>query len=226
MTSIQGHAGLLLGSGISYRSLILSDTPHCYWPLNDTSSPAIDIVSGINATFPSGVIPNEIALYSALGSCFSFPGTNPNHLSYTTITLSNTASFECWFKITGASTSQALMSMNFPNDFSIDLINGTPGPTIIWGGTGHATANLSYIPNNVTHHLVATLSASGNFIYIDGILRASSTDVYPGSSSGGVGIIGARNTSFTIAGYLSNLALYTYTLTSAQVLNHYNAGNH
>lgn len=210
----------------SYQSTVLVDTPIAYWPMNDLTSPAVDIVGGRNATFPAPVLPNQAAIYPRLGPCMALPGTSPNYLSYTPPALGAQVAFEGWFYQT-ATGDQALGSIQFASGFSLDLRNGSGGPTIVWGGAGHASFAQSNIPINNPFHIVATTDAVNSYLYLNGTLMSTVAGAYPGNSAGGNGIIGARNVgSFWFKGKISNVALYNHNLSAAQIAAHYAAGNH
>lgn len=220
MNSILGHAGLLLSSS-AYQNAVILATPLMYWPLNEISgSTAVDIVSGVNATYPSGVLNNQTPLFPALGRCYSLPGTSPNYLTFTSPAINTSISCECWIKLNSTSTGN-IISFNDNNGLRIQISTII---SVIYSSAAILSTSAGSITSGTTYHIVITISSTTTSIYINGSLITSTAHSWPGFSSV-VSYIGATPAySERVNGFMSNVAVYNRALTSTEVLSHYNIG--
>lgn len=180
----------------------------------------------------------------ALSNCLVF--NIPTNVDFATPSGSNGEfSVECWANGFGQTTDAGIVSKGFGGggeEFSLDT-GSNPG-----GGITHAFrffvrtaagaapgAAATNAPDGTWHHLVGVCDESNSLValYVDGVLSGSNT------IPAGAGILGTSSTSsmkigarsstnapinnFQFVGNISDVSVYNYALTPAQVLNHYYA---
>jgi hypothetical protein len=149
-----------------------------------------------------------------------------------------TFSVEAWVNGIGSAANAGIASKGYFNNEEFTLDTGAPNTCYRFemrsasGATYNANSSIGS-GDNVWHHLVGVCDQPNSAIklYIDGVL-AGSASIAPGSglmaSDAAVPmIIGARPTSATsgadnqFSGYINDVALYSFALSSTQVVTHY-----
>jgi len=235
----------VLAARADYQSTVLADTPLAYYPLNldvDTGSTATDlsgngnygtlvnIYSGFNnAIGPSAFITNAISFdgfttYIDLGS-----GSNPGLLNF-----GGAITLEAW--VQPASPSQGQMNIiakgyDSNSDFNEVTLRANGGN--YYGGTFSNTNNLQGVnggqqTTNWTH-VVCSHDGSTWRLFVNGSLVQSSSDPvgalnWPAPWRIGTGSADGSGRMF--AGNITQVALYNYGLSAAQVHAHYFAGQY
>lgn len=214
----------------SYQSVVLADGPIAYWPLNDTTGSSVQDVtsSPANATINSGVTLGQPAIAPGLGTCVALNGTS-NAIDAGTVSklaISGAITVEGWAKYTQTNGGN-IFSCHYNSGFRVQIGGGLGG-----GGVNviFASSNILSTPNNLSqntlYHVLATASAAGVNIYINGALVANNSYGW-GSMDGSAVSLGYTATGSPVepmGGFLSNVAVYNKVLSPAQVLAHYNAG--
>ena len=93
-------------------------------------------------------------------------------------------------------------------------------------GTGIAATSSVAISNNTWHHLVGTVSSTGDLqIYVDGTLRGSATGAPARNMTQSI-IVGAYISGALqfFDGEMSKIKLYDKVLTSSEITDLYNEG--
>jgi len=224
---------------------ILSDGPLAYWRLDETSGTvARDYVANNNGTYSSVVLGQpgnklidthtsaRFGLLAANNSC----ATNIN-LDFAT---SGNAVFtvEAWVNGGSQTTDAGLVTKGYGSggeQFNLDC--GGPGRAyrfFVRDASGAAKlATSSVVPNNQWHHVVGVCDQANGVVrlYVNGTnvaqgaistnsgLLASATTVSIGSRQAGLGT--PFNNQFI--GYMEEVAIYGYALSTNQVVTHYRA---
>jgi signal peptidase I len=240
-----------------------SPVPYLAWALNSTGNQTDLSGNGRTGAFTSSPAPTLTTSAPVAGcrrdtaASIVFPGTTANGLclytaaNYSTaIANKNVFSLEAWFrtaktggngKIIGyganrnAANDSAVASYNFDRHIYLDaagriVFGVNPGTHLVTSGTGYN--------DNAWHHVVATLSTAGQFLYVDGALVDSDTTVTAGENLSGYWKVGCGGIStwpngdgstysssqMYFNGSIQFAAVYPSALTAAQVTQHYLAG--
>lgn len=221
-----------------YQSLVLTDGPASYWPL-DSGSVTADVL-GRDQLVAGGTAPvssaGAIAGESRTGVTLSGAGSKlvgslkaPGPTDFTT---------ELWFKtasktggqLIGYSDLDGVVSDRHLYLSSSGLLNFTVSPS---GKPKHVSSVKAYNDNR-WHHVAASLSSTqGMALYVDGAKVDSYTTVRaPLYMTGGSVAIGGANLSGVpdrpatdaLSGQVDEAAVYPIALTAAQISDHYKLG--
>lgn len=210
----------------TYREIILADSPIAYYPLNELSGGvAADIMSNpVNGSIYNCNL-GQTALTKALGTCYYFNGSNSRIElgSPSKFYINSSVSMEVWIKNLGQSSGNTLQ-IGYNSGLRMQIGSGTAN--MIFDGAEKLKSTTLSIDN--LYHIVFTCSSSKLCIYVNGVLVSSvSGGGWPGISSASSSAIGYAGAGYGeyFKGYISNVALYNYELSAAQVLDHYNFGN-
>ena len=149
----------------------------------------------------------------------------------------NVFSLEAWIKTTvkggkviGFGTAQTTVSSQFDRHIYINTL-GQAVFGVYNNGTQVITSTAS-VADGKWHHVVATLSTAGMYLYVDGAQAASNSTITVGEATSGWWHVGydslsnwpnaAANYYFT--GSMRFVAVYTAALTAEQVKAHYVSG--
>jgi len=135
---------------------------------------------------------------------------------------SSTMSFSCWFKFDGTPSSEGIIGSGSSSTirFWVQIVNTT---TIRFGTQSNINEyTVSTMSNSTWYHLACTMNGTTKSVYLDGNLVGSSTvsalsgDWADSTTIGRLPVppFGAAN---WYAGYLDELALFDYALTSTQI---------
>jgi PKD repeat protein len=236
--SVTVTAGGSLGS---YAAAVLNDSARSYWPVGEPSgTTAFDWSAGVDATTNSGVTRNVPgAVVGDAGTASRFSGTTTGFASTTMIeNPRDTFSVEAWVKTTTNRGGKIIGFGNSPtgtsNAYDRHVYMDNSGR--IWFGVNPGavrTVNSAGAYNDGKWHLiVATLSAAGMALYIDGKVAAQRADVTAAQSYRGYWRIGGDNlanwtsrpASDYIAADIDEVAVYNNALSPQQIARHYALG--
>ena len=117
----------------------------------------------------------------------------------------------------------------FPNGaWALGILNGKPYASLDTSGSALTTVTASTIvPANKMVHLAMTFDGSTLKLYVNGGLSnsASISGTIHGYTSDGVQIGADTNGGYHFGGYVSNVAIYSSTLTAARIADHAAAAN-
>lgn len=218
-----------------YQAAVVGSGPLAYWPMNEATgaSVATALVGGINGTY-NGIVslaqPGPLA--SANGRSVLFGGTG----TVDKVTMPVNA---VWNRTNGQAFSvEAWIKPNWTSGYRDIVVNRGTGGTYNWilyqhtaDGSlqlhGAAQNKSSYVPaNGVWSHVVATVDTSNvSRLYVNGTLVQTVSGFTYGASPGSVIHIGngPNDVNEPFGGSISDTALYTKTLTPAEVTAHYAA---
>ncbi|GAB4082652.1 PKD domain-containing protein [Modestobacter muralis] len=220
----------------SYTSLVRADGASGAWSLGESSGTVARDRAGANdLTLNAGVsLRQGGALAQDTDTAASFSGTTTGFAATTTKAYGpQTFSVEAWVntttkaggKIIGWGTSATGTSGNYDRHVYMDtsgrLLFGT-----YTGATDSVTSPRAYNDGR-WHHVVATLGAAGQQLYVDGALVASRADATTAEPNYGYWRIGGDSSwsgSPWFAGKIDEVAVYPTALTAAQVAGHHRAG--
>ena len=224
----------------SYAATISADNPLAWWRLNDlagttavdsTTSPANGTYVGTVSLGRAGVSSGNVGGGTSVGfgnsGSYVTVGALPAKLQ---LAIGTDFSLEGWVYIDTAGA-DALITEAYAGDGTVRYMlglgsagNGSGFPSFGWynGGWRQAVGTVS-IADSKWHHLVGTYEASANKqrLYVDGVEVASATP--GGSQPGGVETLylGRRwDSNQSTNGFLDELAIYGYRLSSTQVAAH------
>lgn len=241
--------GLALGlTGITaaradYQSAVLADTPRAYYPLNldvDTGSTASDvsgnnnsgtlvnIYSGFNnAVGPSAFITNAIGFDGFTTYVDLSTGSNPGLLNF-----GGVISLEAWVQPANPNASlQDIIAKG--HDSSVDTselqmrLNGGHYEGGTYNNTAGSRGAGGGTPTTNWAHVVCTFDGANWNLYVNGARVGQGSDTTGAlnfATPWAIGAGTADGASRKFAGNISQVAIYNYSLTTNQVLNHFAQG--
>jgi len=206
----------LTGNSITYRNVILADTPLAYYHLDETSGSTVADSSGYKRT---GTISGH-PTYSVIGalsgdSAMGFNGTD-SWITAPIPMVGRGYSLEAWVKTTS--------SQGFVVDISPQQLIFEAGRFKFGTGSAYLWSSSSTYGDGRYHHVVATYDGTWKRLYVDGSQANSTVDSGASISGSTTYIARYYNGGYVFSGSLDEVAIYGKALTAAQVLAHYNAG--
>lgn len=218
---------------LSYVQTIFADTPLAYYRMDEVIGlVAHDVTTnGNNGTISStgivygqpGAIPADAdtsMLFDGINGQIIVPGTvNPfGHSGFT---------YEAWFFV-GTYSATARIITN-EQSFEIGTLTSNSGLYADVGTTGNTDYHLSYnatINTNQWYHVVASYTGSSFTLYLNGVSVATTAATGTILNTANAIVIASSPTvsNVNFPGRMDEVAIYSYGLTAAQVLNHYNVG--
>ncbi|WP_423920016.1 signal peptidase I [Frigoribacterium sp. 2-23] len=215
-----------------------ADSPYFAYGYNEASgTTAVDGGgAGRNGTITAGAT-------RTTGTCTSNPylqlsGTNSQVVTSAQITAPNVFTLETWFqttsttggKLLGFGNSQSGTSSSYDRQLYVTT-TGAVTFGVYNSGTKTITSATA-LNDGKWHHVMATMSADGMILYIDGVKSGATLNNTAGEPNTGWWRIGADNLSgwpnggsnTFYTGNLDDTAVYTTALTATQVKAHYQAG--
>nr|WP_232530917.1 LamG domain-containing protein [Microlunatus antarcticus] len=223
---------------------MVGDNAYYAYPLDDptpTNQSSARDLSGSNRT---GTYQNTAA-HSSASACFrdgggstTFDGASDYVSTPTTQNNPQTFTLETWFRT--STSSGALMGFSnsllalIPTNWDRMVYFTTSGRLsfgVYPGSYSVITSTNGYADGN-WHHMMATLGPAGQFLYVDGVQVASSTNTAAQAYnanlrfaytylSGWPGVVGSN---YYFNGQLGHAAYYTTQLTAAAAAIHYASG--
>jgi hypothetical protein len=223
---------------------ILADHPLGYWRLDETNGTvAHDYIANNNGTYTAKVLlgqPGNNLVDTHKAARFGFLATSNSCVTNINVDFATTGnatfSLEAWVNGGAQTTDAGLITKGYGSggeQFNLDC-----------GGSGHSFrffvrdaaggvhgVTSSVVPNNQWHHLVAVCDQvkSNVYLYVDGVSAGTNTiGVNTGLLGSALPVsIGARQSGattvndFQFVGYMEEVAIYKYALSSNQITAHF-----
>jgi autotransporter-associated beta strand protein len=247
--SALGAAVLMLvgasAAGADYQSTVLGDGPLAYYPLDlnvDTGSTASDLsgnnnpgtlvniasgfnnVSGPSAFITNGISFDGLSQYVDIGN-----GTPPALLNF-----GGAITMEAWVQpVSPNQTLGDILAKGYDpantNDEIALRLNSSRYEGVTFSDSGGTQGAVGGTPTTNWTHVVATFDGSVWKIYVNGVLKGQAADTtgainFPTGWRIGNGSASGAGRLFN--GNISQVALYSYGLSSNQVLTHYFSGQY
>lgn len=236
--SYRPSGGYELSLGQSYQDAVLAAGPIGYWRLNEPSgSTAYDISGrenhgtysggGFTLADPGGLVGDSsgAALFNGTTSHVSISGTTDFHVG-------NSMTISMWIRPTGLGVRRALFSNRTPTDPQVFNFEAGPGnfgvnrlgltTPLNWD----AETGNNVVTDSVWQHVAYTRSGATQRIYVNGVSQALIVDVPVAFADNLLPhYIGfdPRVSSY-YSGHMSDVALFNYPLSNAEILYLYQAG--
>jgi hypothetical protein len=235
----------------SYQATVLADGPSCYYRFSEqnvapTPIPAVTNIGSVGAA-ANGVLttPNLETLVTSgvagpladpANTAYNFPlGSVGGLVSVPYLASLNTNgafSVELWAAPStqnfGCPASDADASyprgwLFYQSDPQLNVGNGWAFR--VYNGSGSATAyyGIPNIPTNTWYHLVGVYTNSNIYLYVNGVLAASTTGSYSPNTSQAETFGNRIDNGYPYAGSMDEPAIYNYALSASQVAAHYAA---
>ncbi len=219
----------------SYQAALLANRPLAYWPLAETNGQtAYDLVGGDNGTYLSGFELAQAGLTKGGFGAPSYAALFDGSSGYVDIpegplNLTNAMTAVVWVKIPSTPTHFSGILGHGDSSWRVSIdSSGHPGGNDDNGND--ATSSTSIVGTN--WHMVAytysgVSAASGNsLLYVDGVLKATSTATVSTGDGLDVWIGGSPDygNGRMLAGYVSEVSVFTNTLSASQLLALYAVG--
>jgi hypothetical protein len=221
---------------MTYNSEVLADSPWGYWELPETSGTTLADSSGNSRTLTISGSPT-LAQTGPFGSTKAVLFSTSTPYAGTSATFAqSTATVECWFYLSSTpstdTTLVGLAASYHSSTFDKNLWVASDGKLYwyVFDTSVRILITTSSVPIGSWVHVVATVGAGGQEIYVNGVRDGYASGV---TSS----YTGAQNVFLHGSGYNSNRptgdggpvtialpALYPTQLSSSRISAHYNAG--
>lgn len=243
-TVIKAHYTSTFNAQKSYRAVVVADNPDAYYGLGEPAGVfEWDLIGTKNGAFQNGPVLGASGLIvNDSDKAIDFDGI-ADHITFGTIfnfDRTDKFSLECWFQTTASnasnrsliskqssSGSQTGYNLSIAGYIEFDMKNVSASNDLV-------VRTYENFNDGAIHHVVVTndgsSKASGVKIYVDGILRDNFVirdSLTASISSGNITDfqIGARDSStFLFDGVIDEVAVYSKTLSQAQVEEHHAAG--
>jgi hypothetical protein len=245
---------------VTYQQAALANSPSFLWPLNETSGSTANDASShkFNGTYEPGTTQGAAGPFTGQNAT-AFDGSSGYVVSAGQVTNPQTYSIELWFKTTtntggklaGFGNCQSSAQSGCPSsglstsyDRHVYMMNDGQIVYGVWTGQTQTIETPNVYNDGQWHYLVATLSASGMALYIDGQLAGTNATTSAqgyngywrfggdnlngwnldpwGSNSQGT----TEPNSYFFNGSMADVAVYPTALSAAQVAAHYAAALH
>ena len=224
-----GSRRALLANSVNLTAAQIASGATYIWPMNDSGATALDIVGGANGTYTGGYAHGRAPLAPGLGSSTHFDGTS----AYMTTGIKNPNG-------TGTTTPWTVELIVWADNYIADsTAGGNPrflsnrsdvfnNKLEIYRNTGAATiyvqlgaTNISFTPQPGPLILASVFDGANNLLYVNGILRASSTGASYVASTAylSVGWLPALSQAYYL-GLSQSLAIYPTALSATALLSH------
>ena len=236
------HSMLRAATRKNYYETVMVDSPVAYWRLGESSGTAVvnEVGSG-NGTYYGVTLNQSGALASDSNTAISFDGTNDYVALPTMSPLSDTFSYEMWFRTTWVTTDTG--NRQYLNTRQQDpssaatytfierqggLIAGDITEFQYYIGSGEReslTSNVKVLANT-WYHFVCVGDGTGAQMYLNGVEVASSTNA-PVSTAVSEHLLGWRSDAQGddwFGGLIDEYSVYDYALSPNRIEAHYNAG--
>jgi len=241
LSQVQNH---YIEAGYSlYYSTIIADTPIAYWRLGESlaTDPATDEIGTYTGTYGGDISVGQPSLIPAEDDTSVLFNGSSGTVNGTGVPLGNTPtnfSIEVTLKIIADNTGTGSQFIYDQRDETIGehsiaflyrestkkfAINKSPS-------TGNEFNSTLSVVLGQTYHIVYVEDGINRYLYINGVLDNSDAlaEVYTGVATNGwsIGQLGWSTASgATFNGNIDDMSLYDYSLTPAQIQDHYAAGN-
>ena len=218
------------GGGSTYPQAVTGDAPVSYWRLNESAGPTAADSVGANPGTYVGAVPGAPGLLASVtNTAASFSGATQYVRALNSASLSPTAriSLEAWIKPTTIPAAGAFESIaTKAESYSLQFNGPRLEFTIIQSGVRkRLQAPTGAIAVNGVYHVVGTYDGTTQRLYINGAQVASAALTGAITATTNNFLIGGWSaTSEFFKGTIDEVALYSTTLTAAQVSNHYTTG--
>ena len=244
---MMGHRLLMAASnlGLTYVETVLQDKPVAFWQLNETSGTVAKDSSGNgnNGTYAQDFSLGQPPLASGLPVCVQITSTagfiaGPS--SPVNLPVGNSPyTLECWASSLEpesyyTSTGAPLLGFGgYGTDYAVNALkfmansanNGNGFTNYWWAEDLGPTETCN---QNTTYYIAATFDGTTRRLYVNGTLIASDNPTNHNVTTASNLTIGSpnssQNTTQSLVGYVSNVAIYNTALSAARIQAHYNAG--
>ncbi|BDZ46069.1 LamG-like jellyroll fold domain-containing protein [Naasia aerilata] len=235
--NLSGRGAYPASVGDPYGSTVYADAPTLYWRLGDsTASTAADSSGNAHPGAYSGAVTTGAAgaVPGTRNTAASFGGGNGLVASTQLFSNPQNYSIEAWFsttsttggKLVGFGNSQSGTSSNY--DRHVYLQNDGKVVFGTYPGSIQTVATPSAYNDGLWHHVVATQSAAGMQLYVDGQYIGSNSATTPQNYDGYWRVGGDNLNSWTnaptsqyVTAKIDEVAIYGAALSSAQIKRHY-----
>lgn len=229
--------------GLTYAQTVLEDGPVAFWPLDETSGTVANDISGngYNATYEGSPTLGAAAIAGGLGRSVNLSGASTEYVALAAPPAALQlveGSFEAWVKQSTVKNGAGIFCGGFSTTVNWAIGQGAkntdPATTALlfggnydsgWDYAGYA----STLSAGEVAHVVYTNDGTTARLYLNGVQIYTGTSrtftpnaaaIFIGGNWNGPTVNGWS----TLAGLISNCAIYNKVLTATQILNHYNAG--
>ena len=219
----------------AYTQAVLNSGAEHFWRFGETSGPVYDFAGTADLALGSGVARGTAgAIAGDADTAASFDGTGEGRAStQTSAPGPNVFSLETWFrtsstsggKLVGYGNQATGDSWNYDRHLYLDESGRLRFG--VWTGDMSTVESATGFNDGHWHHVVASLSAQGLALYVDGQLADSRSDVTAGQPYDGYWRIGGDSSwagANYFAGDIDDVAIYPAALSGATVAEHYTMG--
>ncbi|WP_431279650.1 PKD domain-containing protein [Leifsonia poae] len=225
-------------SGGPYANSVTAAGASSYWPLDESSgATGFDHVGFNDLQVQAGVTRGAAGPISGVTASNFSGGSTGWAVTPSSVPGPNTFTAEAWFKTTSTSGGKIIgfgnanVGTSSSYDRHVYMDNAGRIYFGVYPGAVRTVNTTASYNNGQWHQVVASLGSNGMHLYIDGVERASRTDVTTGQSYSGYWRVGgdslgswtAQPSSNFFAGGIGQVSLYPTVLSSGTVANQYAA---
>ena len=239
-TQIARHAskGLIAPNSNLYPAQVSADSASAHWRLGETSGTTYaSAIGSFTGTWTGSPTLNATGALTGSGDsngAVTLNGTSQygNVADAAALDKTTTFSIEVWVKRTKNASLQAiagkpLSTTTTQENYALwfDTANKIRFETSNGSNKSAALTSVTVFDTNY-HHVVATFASGVMKIYVDGVFDSTMTasGFTSGTANTGQLQIGRSGTTNYFGGSIDELAIYTATLSAAQVASHYEKG--
>ena len=229
------------GTSNSYDRAVLAGKPTAYWPLNEGGAAA-----GLNWVSANDLVMSNASL-GTTGPLASTPTSKSTAFtgadtsgggSKNSVSAPQVFTIEAWFK-TASKTGGAIVGFNAAqngkagtHDRDVYLDNTGRVTFGVWKGSQQTITSTPGFNDDTWHHVVASVSSTGQTLYVDGVQIGSKPTVTTADAYTGHWRVGGSMTtawanagsSSFLKGAVSNVAIYDRGLSASEIAAHRQAG--
>lgn len=223
---------------LPYANKVVDDNPTLYWRLNTGAGAIADLMGSYPGTARTGTGTATGALTGDTDRSTTFNGTTSGYASSDTqVPVGSDYTIEAWFrttsllggKIAGYGNARTGVSGSFDRHVYVD--SGGRITFGVYDGTTRTVRSANAYRDGQWHHVVASQSASGMALYVDGQLVGSSAFTQAENYLGYWRVGGDnldswpnRPSSRWLNGAIDEFAVYPRALSATTVKEHYDIG--
>jgi len=216
---------------VLYEDTVLADSPVGFWPLGETSfNTATDLTQTYNGQFYGGYSQGDV------GPVISYPNKATNlsgtsayvRFNHSALLEPAAVTVEFWIKPTSIPVNDAIILVspepgeNSTNGYvmTFDGTNNGQGGKVTWAGITTTAA----LPLGAWSYVVGVTGSTATRLYVNGKQSSAVGGVSP--NYGGATPFDAQLARYSFPGDFSDLAIYSSSLSSSQVVAHYAAAGY
>jgi hypothetical protein len=218
--------------GVAYNSgsIITNGLVLCLDAANRKSYPGSGTTwTDLSGNGNNGTLVNGPTYSSSNGGSIVFDGSNDfiNGVHNTQTNITGDITVECWFRVTNTRTDWVrVFGKGDATNRTVGLWYNQPSSTFLYQRYGTSNMSITYaatVSLNTWYHMVGTSSGNNHTLYLNNVIRGTSTTGTTFASSTDPYKVGYGNIHTYHIGNVSNCRTYNRALTPQEIQQNFNA---